>query len=323
MAPRRAAEGLALIDRERVHIVMSDQRMPEMSGVEFLCRVKETHPDTVRLLFTAYSDLAAVIDAINEGNVYRYISKPWEVDELRATLKQAYEHYQLQEERRELLVQVQQKNAQLEAANAELRRANDLKKAFIKVASHELRTPLTVLLGLAEQLSEMTVSEPRLHSCSERMQRAGQRLHERVDQMVKLLLAGRFERPLQRRATPMPPLIHAALAEVRDFTQMRQQTLDAAVPDDLGQLDIEPDKIQDSLVQLLLNAIKFTPNGGDDSPERTADSMDGCEFPSGTLAWGSSRTICRASSSRSSPGSTSRGIPPALSNLTSAGSAWG
>ena len=68
---------------------------------------QETHPDTVRLLFTAYSDLAAVIDAINEGNVYRYISKPWEVDELRATLKQAYEHYQLQEERRELSVQVQ------------------------------------------------------------------------------------------------------------------------------------------------------------------------------------------------------------------------
>lgn len=258
----RASEGLALIDREHVHIVMTDQRMPEMTGVELLCKIKQTHPDAVRLLFTAYADLAAVIDAINQGNVYRYISKPWEVDELKAILRQAYEHYQLQDERRRLLVQVQEKNAQLEAANAELRRGNELKKAFIKVASHELRTPLTILLGLAEQLGDLTAAEPVLHAVAERLHRSGQRLHERVDQMVKLLLAERFERPLQRRVTAMTPLLTAAVAEVRQFTQKRQQTLDVSIPDDLGTLDIEPDKIHDSLVQLLINAIKFTPNGG-------------------------------------------------------------
>src|SRR5215475_3370330 len=130
----RASEGLEMIEREQVHIVMSDQRMPEMTGVELLCTVKKNHPETVRLLFTAYSDLSAVIDAINEGNVFRYISKPWEVEDLKATLKQAYEYYQLQEERRLLLQELQAKNAQLEAANAELRRGNELKKAFIKVA---------------------------------------------------------------------------------------------------------------------------------------------------------------------------------------------
>src|SRR5262245_4394924 len=75
----RASEGLAILDKEPVQIIMSDQRMPEMTGVELLSQVKKKHPDTVRLLFTAYSDLTAVIDAINEGNVYRYISKPWEV----------------------------------------------------------------------------------------------------------------------------------------------------------------------------------------------------------------------------------------------------
>jgi signal transduction histidine kinase len=258
----RASEGLEMIDRERVHIVMSDQRMPEMTGVEFLTRVKQTHPEAVRLLFTGYADLNAVIDAINEGNVYRYISKPWETEELKATLKQAYEHYQLQEERRLLLIEVQEANAQLEAANAELRRANDLKKAFIKVASHELRTPLTILLGLAEQMNVMTAAHPDLLACSERMQHAGQRLHDRVDQMVKLLLAERFERPLQRRETAMTPLIRTAIAEVQQFALMRKQTLDASIPDDLGSLNVEPDKIHDSLVQLLANAIKFTPNGG-------------------------------------------------------------
>src|SRR6267378_1366154 len=75
----RASEGLKMMQGERVHIVMSDQRMPEMTGVELLSRVKQSYPDTIRLLFTAYSDMGAVIDAINQGNVYRYISKPWEV----------------------------------------------------------------------------------------------------------------------------------------------------------------------------------------------------------------------------------------------------
>src|SRR5438128_8727349 len=74
----RASEGLKIMQAERVHIVMSDQRMPEMTGVELLSKVKQVHPETIRLLFTAYSDLSAVIDAINQGNVYRYIAKPWE-----------------------------------------------------------------------------------------------------------------------------------------------------------------------------------------------------------------------------------------------------
>src|SRR5258707_1078155 len=106
----RASEGLRIMQGERVHIVMSDQRMPEMTGVEMLRQVKEKHPDAIRLLFTAYSDLNAVIDAINQGSVYRYISKPWEVEDLKATLKQAYDFYRLQEERRFLTKEVQAKN---------------------------------------------------------------------------------------------------------------------------------------------------------------------------------------------------------------------
>src|SRR4051812_6913044 len=68
----RPADALELVKREKVHIVMSDQRMPEMSGVDFLQHLRDTCPDIVRLLFTAYADLSAVIAAINEGNVYRY-----------------------------------------------------------------------------------------------------------------------------------------------------------------------------------------------------------------------------------------------------------
>jgi signal transduction histidine kinase len=258
----RASEGLEVIEREQVHIVMSDQRMPEMTGVELLCTVKKTHPETVRLLFTAYSDLSAVIDAINEGSVFRYISKPWEVEDLKATLRQAYEYYQLQEERRLLLQELQEKNAQLESANAELRRGNELKKAFIKVASHELRTPLTILLGYADLATQLTEEQPELHPWLKAIHQAGHRLSERVDQIVKLLMAERFERPLQPIAVDVATLVHAAVADVAQFVGTRKQQLNVALAEPLGTICVEPDKIHDSIVQLLINAIKFTPNEG-------------------------------------------------------------
>ena len=258
----RASEGLRIMQGERVHIVMSDQRMPEMTGVELLRQVKEQHPDAIRLLFTAYSDLNAVIDAINQGSVYRYIAKPWEAEDLKATLRQAYEFYRLQEERRFLVKEVQAKNFMLASANAELSKANDAKKAFIKVASHELRTPLTILLGLSEHAVRMTKEIPALHALTERIRQSGVRLHERVDQMVKLLLAESFDRPLHRQEVEATPLIRSAVSEVSQFVELRQQQLQLTIPDDLGKLNVEPDKIRDSLTQLLINAVKFTPNGG-------------------------------------------------------------
>src|SRR5262245_33920714 len=70
----RAAEGLKLVQNEEIHIVMSDQRMPEMNGIEFLQQLRDLHPDIVRLLFTGYADIKAVIDAINQGSVFRYVT---------------------------------------------------------------------------------------------------------------------------------------------------------------------------------------------------------------------------------------------------------
>src|ERR1700674_2067054 len=188
----RAVEGLKIMQREKVHIVMSDQRMPEMTGVEFLKHLRDSHPETVRLLFTAYADLNAVTDAINQGNVYRYISKPWEPDELKTVLRQAVDYYDLQQERRRLILEVHEKNQQLEIANEELRRANDVKRAFIRVASHELRTPLTIVMGLSE-LAKDTLSgdrggygsSPPLNEWMGQIHKASTRLNERVDQVVK------------------------------------------------------------------------------------------------------------------------------------------
>src|SRR5262245_45944591 len=97
------AEALEILRQHPVHVIMTDQRMPQMTGVELLRRAQGDCPEAIRLIFTGYADIKAVIDAINQGQIYRYLTKPWDPDELVAVLKQACEHYERVQERRRLL----------------------------------------------------------------------------------------------------------------------------------------------------------------------------------------------------------------------------
>ncbi len=82
-------EALDILRNNRIHVIISDQRMPEMTGVELLSKVKQLSPNTTRVLLTGYSDLSAVVNSVNEGEIFRYITKPWNNDELFKTVKQA------------------------------------------------------------------------------------------------------------------------------------------------------------------------------------------------------------------------------------------
>ncbi|MDO9226570.1 MAG: EAL domain-containing protein [Pseudomonadota bacterium] len=85
-----AAEGLALLALEDVQVVISDQRMPGMSGSEFLTRVKDMHPDCVRIILSGQADMASVLDAINNGAVYKFLTKPWDDEQLRDRIREAF-----------------------------------------------------------------------------------------------------------------------------------------------------------------------------------------------------------------------------------------
>jgi signal transduction histidine kinase len=250
-----ARDGLRLVQQQPVHLVMTDQRMPEISGVEFLRRVRHDQPDAVRLLFTGYADIKAVIDAINEGHVYRYITKPWDPDELIATLRQAGEQYDLLQERRQLLDTLRRQNQELEKANA-------LKEAFIRVASHELRTPLTILLALPELALHNPSVNPLSADCFRRIRQSGQRLHRLVEELLHMLQAGSFDRPLRRRPAALADLVNEAVEDVRPFLEKRRQRLKRELAANLGMLDVDREKIRICLDHLLSNAIKFTPDGG-------------------------------------------------------------
>jgi DNA-binding NtrC family response regulator len=97
-------EALRILRERPVHVIMTDQRMPEMTGVELLRRAQGACPEAIRMIFTGYSDIKAVIDAINEGQIFRYITKPWDPDELIAVLRSACDEYERIAERRQLVV---------------------------------------------------------------------------------------------------------------------------------------------------------------------------------------------------------------------------
>jgi signal transduction histidine kinase len=257
-----AAEALDLLAREPVHVVMADQRMPQMTGVQFLARVKEQYPEVVRLLFTGYADVRSIIDAINQGHVWRYITKPWDPDELASVIREACERYDLVHERNALLETLRQQNEHLERANADLLRANELKHAFIQVASHELRTPLTILQGMVRLAGQVPGNSDALKNYLDRIERASRRLQHLVDQIVAMLVANRFERVIDRKQTDMTMLLREAADDVRPFIELRHQQLAVDVPSDLGTMVVEHSGLRDCVNHLLLNAIKFTPDGG-------------------------------------------------------------
>ena len=106
-----AAEGAEILQKQVIHLVMTDQRMPQVTGVEFLSRIKNEHPAAMRLIFTGYADIKAVIDAINQGNVFRYITKPWDPEELVEALREAGSRYDQLVQRNKLLDDLRQYEA--------------------------------------------------------------------------------------------------------------------------------------------------------------------------------------------------------------------
>jgi DNA-binding NtrC family response regulator len=95
-------------------LIITDQRMPGMTGVEFLSSIIKDHPDPIRILLTGYADIQAVIDAVNKGQIYQYVSKPWDEQQLRVIISNAFEIFSLRRENKELMKSLLRANEQLE-----------------------------------------------------------------------------------------------------------------------------------------------------------------------------------------------------------------
>jgi class 3 adenylate cyclase len=122
------AQALEILAREEIALIIADQRMPEMSGVEFLEKTIAQHPQAIRMILTAYPDPESMMQAINAGRVYRYITKPWDRNELKITVKRALESYDLTVRNETLLKELQEQNARLEASLRKVELLENMKR---------------------------------------------------------------------------------------------------------------------------------------------------------------------------------------------------
>ena len=113
-------QGLELLAKNQVGVIISDQRMPGMTGTEFLTKVREQFPETVRIVLSGYTELNSVTDAINRGAVYKFLTKPWENDLLRANVEEAFQRYEMKRENARLSKALRQANEELRSINQEL-----------------------------------------------------------------------------------------------------------------------------------------------------------------------------------------------------------
>jgi len=107
-------EAINILKKHEVNIIITDQRMPQMTGVEFLENILHEYPDPIRILLTGYADMNAVIDAINKGKIFHYLTKPWNEAELDMAITRAYEVYKMRMDEKQMNQKLTISNEQLE-----------------------------------------------------------------------------------------------------------------------------------------------------------------------------------------------------------------
>jgi class 3 adenylate cyclase len=148
----KADRALSILAAERVAVVISDQRMPGMLGTELLAKSRDVAPDTVRILLTAFTDVAALMESINAAGIYHFILKPWDPKELQHLVRRGVERYGLLCEREQLVRDLAVRNADLEAALANVRAAQDhvAREAALRAQLQRYVSPRLVDIAVAE-----------------------------------------------------------------------------------------------------------------------------------------------------------------------------
>lgn len=256
-------EALRIVTTEDVKVVLSDNRMPGISGVDFLRQVKERRPDAVRILFTGYTDVQVAEDAINKGEVYRLLGKPFELQELRSLVQEAVERVDLVRQNRSLLESLKKRNGELEELSLKLKTMYELQQQLTYTVSHELRTPLALIKSSLDILdSDSLGALSSEQKCFVGRTRTGvERLTRLINDILDLAKfeSGRME---------LDFVVLSPSQIVQDIIDMhaplfREKNLSviSRVASDIPSVRADKDRLTQVFVNLLHNAMKFTFEG--------------------------------------------------------------
>jgi two-component system sensor histidine kinase/response regulator len=259
-------EGLQLLHAHSpIPIIIADQRMPGMTGIEFLEKTIEISPDSIRMIITGFTDVQALIDAINTGRVYRYITKPWDEQELAVTIKRAIESYELKIKNTQLLVDLQHKNEDLERSYKTLQETQEKLIQSEKLASigrlasriaHELRNPIQgIRMGI--ELLKQDLSSDRHHTT---LQHIDQEITA-ANKIVHDLLEYAREMTFEYTETDVNTLIEGVLYNLAEKITERQITVNTHYGD-IGVIIADGIRIRQAMLNIIQNSIEAVEQGG-------------------------------------------------------------
>ncbi len=260
---RNGATALALLRDQNFHMILTDQRMPGLSGVELLEKARDLRPDCVRILVTAYPDVQNAIEAINRGQVRRYIPKPFDPAELRTILLQEFEHLELILANRRLNEKLGRLIDDLFKANRKLQELNLMKDQFLANCSHELKTPLVSGMGYLDLI--LSGGMGKLDARQEKGLKIAHRNLERLLGLIENLLAlakARY-RPEELRvaAFDLRPLVDECVDSLLTRARPRKKSIRVQVRWPRSEFRVEGDeqRIHSVFTNVLANSEKFTP----------------------------------------------------------------
>ncbi len=237
-------------------VIIADQRMPNMSGAQFLARSIDVLPGAVRVVLTGYTDVQDIIDSINLGNVYRFMTKPWQRDEIQEAVRLCFEHYDMLSRHAEL----EEAHRNLAEAHLALKAMTDEKDEFLGIAAHDLKNPIGGIRGLAEILLQYreTIDEGQTNEMLESIINSSDRMFELITNLLDVNM-------LERGGMRLHPIPFDIGMQVQEIVEMYGQRAEAKsirlhyeYHEGLTVFADEPASMQ-VLDNLISNAVKYSP----------------------------------------------------------------
>ena len=238
-----ASEALYLLENDGPFaVVVTDYHMPHMDGVTFLCRARKIAPDVVRILLTGNSDAQVATDAVNQGEVFRFLRKPCKAKALTAVLRVALDHYRLRQDEIEL--------------------ATTTRNNFITTVSHELQTPITCIRASAEILLSSVVDEVTREEILKTIAMESDLLSRLIQQILDTSEIAAGEVALDIESLDLAGVIHAAAMSVQGVGKVLAVEIHMNVIDDARGFAGDSRRLIQAFGNLIGNAIKVTSRGG-------------------------------------------------------------
>lgn len=256
-----AMDALDFLKENDAGVVLSDQRMPGMTGVEFMTKVKKLYPDSIRLMLSGFADLESVTDAINRGSIYKFLTKPCDNDLLRKNIREAFEQFELKRENERLTQELVVTNKELDDALQKANEATRAKSVFLANVSHELRTPMNGVLGMTELLLETSLLPEQLDYI-EAVRSSGKLLLSVINDVLDFSKAEAGKLVLEETDFNLRRTIDEVAELLAIQAHNKGVELVSLIESDVPvSVHGDPTRLRQILTNLVANAIKFTSQG--------------------------------------------------------------